>query len=161
VFIHGLGGHPERTWTYSEKSRSKSKVVSVFWPRDLLNKDFPNVRVLTYGYDSHVSRFFSATNQSGIFAHGKKFLLALKRKRKESPKRPLIFLAHSLGGIITKDACYFPKLSIHQLKCGCRHYARLMSRKIRRRKQFCPQHTPLFSLARHIEEVNMPVSHRL
>jgi hypothetical protein len=105
VFIHGLQGHPWQTWTHP-KTITKSNKEGVFWPRDLLCRDFPNIRILTYGYDSQVSRFFSATNQSGIFAHGQKFLLALKRERLQASKRPLIFLAHSLGGIITKEVSY-------------------------------------------------------
>jgi hypothetical protein len=105
VFIHGIQGHPQKTWTHP-KTISKSKTEGIYWPRDLLSNDFPNVRILTYGYDSHVSRFFAATNQSGIFSHGQKFLRALKRERQEAPKRPLIFLAHSLGGIITKEVSW-------------------------------------------------------
>lgn len=44
VFVHGLTGNYETTWTASD--------FGVFWPRDLLPKSVPCCRVLTYGYNS-------------------------------------------------------------------------------------------------------------
>ena len=41
VFVHGLRGDRIKTW----------EAGKVFWPRDLLTKDLPNVRIMTYGYD--------------------------------------------------------------------------------------------------------------
>lgn len=108
MFIHGLQGHPEKTWTYS----NEKKKAKCFWPRDLLNRDFPNARVLMYGYDSNLTntlkKLHKPINQAGIWNHADSFLLELERERQDAPKRPLIFLAHSLGGIILKDVGYFP-----------------------------------------------------
>ncbi|KAF8248666.1 hypothetical protein K440DRAFT_490227, partial [Wilcoxina mikolae CBS 423.85] len=73
-------------------------------PSDLLAKDFSKVRVITYGYDSHVNRFFSAAaNQNHIYQHGRSLLNGLETIRRKNPMRPTIFLVHSLGGIILKD----------------------------------------------------------
>ena len=67
-------------------------------------KDFPNVRVLTYGYDSQVSKFFKGpANQSGILAHGESLMHALEVQRRGCRQRPILFLVHSLGGIILKQ----------------------------------------------------------
>ena len=115
-------GKPPRGWRLSlsptrasKKSADKSLSVSessivattvgCFWPSELLPKDFPNLRILTYGYDSHVSHFCrQATNQMNISQHGRTFLSRLVGARSECTTRPLIFVAHSLGGLLVKDA---------------------------------------------------------
>jgi hypothetical protein len=44
VFVHGLRGGRESTWT-------KDGVV---WPKEVLSKDVPKSRILSFGYDSGV-----------------------------------------------------------------------------------------------------------
>jgi hypothetical protein len=61
------------------------------------------VRILTYGYDSHLGSFKSAANTSGIADHGQNLLNSLEVIRRKDPKRRLIFIAHSLGGLIVKE----------------------------------------------------------
>lgn len=57
---------------------------------------------MTWGYDTAVTKGIAApTNKSNIFAHAKDLLYALDRERPQG--RPLIFVAHSLGGIIVKE----------------------------------------------------------
>jgi hypothetical protein len=76
----------------------------VFWPLDLLPSDCPNARILTFGYDSHVSHFFGGpASQNNISAHGRSLLHALEVHRRKCPKRPILFVVHSLGGIILKE----------------------------------------------------------
>lgn len=59
------------------------------------------MRILTYGYESHISKFFNGpANQNNISAHGRSLLNALELYRRDDPKRPLLFIVHSLGGII-------------------------------------------------------------
>ena len=61
------------------KDARKPQTDEVFWPLDLLAEDCASSRILTWGYDSKVSHFFSgATNQSSITAHAKNLLHALK-----------------------------------------------------------------------------------
>ncbi|KAI0534757.1 ankyrin repeat-containing domain protein [Xylaria digitata] len=138
VFVHGLQGHPEKTWTYTGNSsrhvgkrplkdrllgrtsgRGVEQVVSedpVFWPRDLLasSGDFAQSRILVWGYDTQVGHFFSASDQQNISQHGNNFLITLQQERKEDPNRPLLFVAHSLGGIIVKVALRNSRGSTHQ-----------------------------------------------
>jgi hypothetical protein len=77
---------------------------SVFWPADILARDFSVARVLTYGYDSKATNFFTGpANQNNIFAHGRGLLHALEVEKREAPLRPTIFVVHSLGGIILKE----------------------------------------------------------
>jgi len=128
VFVHGLTGHPQRTWTYTEQvQRERDTFLSklarwtqsstaqeveeqtylktVFWPRDLLKDVLCKARILTYGYDSRIShRLGTQVNQSTILDLGQNLMSSLEAKRRTHPKRPLIFVAHSLGGIVVKAA---------------------------------------------------------
>ncbi|PMD56663.1 uncharacterized protein K444DRAFT_535505, partial [Hyaloscypha bicolor E] len=42
VFIHGLRGHPIKTWS----------IGAVCWPRDFLGQHIENARIVAWGYDS-------------------------------------------------------------------------------------------------------------
>ncbi|OCK97937.1 uncharacterized protein K441DRAFT_545313, partial [Cenococcum geophilum 1.58] len=66
-----------------------------FWPLDPLPTDCPNTRIMTFGYDSVVT----AVNQNDIFAHAQSLRRELARKRRDCTERPIIFVAHSLGGM--------------------------------------------------------------
>lgn len=65
VFIHGLTGGWEKTWT------DKSTSESCFWPKELLPEDLPEARIFTYGYDAKVADFFERVSQSRIGDHAK------------------------------------------------------------------------------------------
>jgi hypothetical protein len=49
VAIHGLDGDSMNTWTHE-----KSKVL---WLRDLLPQNFPNARIMTFGYKARFKNF--------------------------------------------------------------------------------------------------------
>ena len=75
---------------------------AIFWPGDLLPAKCPNSRILTWGYDTVVAKGWAgATNKGTIFSHAKDLLFALKRDH--PPGRRIIFVAHSLGGIVVKE----------------------------------------------------------
>ncbi|CCA76425.1 related to tetratricopeptide repeat domain protein-Neosartorya fischeri [Serendipita indica DSM 11827] len=94
IAIHGLDGHRERTWTAGN---------GVLWLRDLLSIDIPNARILVYGYDAD-TRSRECVSTQTIYQHADKFLKSLSRQRIDHPRRPIIFIAHSLGGIVLKQA---------------------------------------------------------
>ncbi|KAH0404082.1 hypothetical protein KCU89_g1487, partial [Aureobasidium melanogenum] len=98
VFVHGLRGHRINTWSSNNKNNN------VCWPKDLLSEDIKDARILTFGYDAQVAGFLSETSQASIFAHAEKLLDNLKNARRGVESRPIIFIGHSLGGIIIKDA---------------------------------------------------------
>ena len=78
----------------------------VFWPRDFLPKAFPQARIVTWGYDVQIEDLSAATSKASIFHHSENLLsdLVMLRKSDAAKLKPLIFIAHSLGGIVVKDA---------------------------------------------------------
>ncbi|KAF5983489.1 RGT2-Sensor of high external glucose concentration [Fusarium coicis] len=83
-------------------STAETGDLSVFWPADLLSQICNKARILTFGYDTKITKFTSGpTNTNSIFSHGKDFLFSLGREY--VPERPMIFVAHSLCGILVKE----------------------------------------------------------
>ena len=79
-----------------------SGTPNVFWPGDLLHEECPDSRILLYGYDTKVMKVFrGAANRGSIYSHSKNLLFDLVRARPVG--RPLIFVAHSLGGVVVKE----------------------------------------------------------
>lgn len=73
MFVHGLTGNRESTW-----SETRSGVV---WPQDLLPKDMPKARIMTFGYDADVVRLIDIASSNTIRDHGKALATELGRKR--------------------------------------------------------------------------------
>lgn len=96
--MHGLQGNGVTTWTHPE--------YDVFWPRDLLAKDIKHARILTWFYDSTVLKFWADTTANDIDANATSLCsdLASLRANSESEDRPIIFVAHSLGGLVCANA---------------------------------------------------------
>jgi hypothetical protein len=63
-------------------------------------------RILTWGYDVQIDKILSAASKASIFNHAETLLfdLAMLRRNEGEKTRPIIFIAHSLGGIVVKDA---------------------------------------------------------
>jgi len=99
VFVHGWQGHRLTTW-------STTGGEGVCWPKDVLPKSFPEARIITYGYDGNLASPFKSSSINNIGDHAKNLVndLISERNAPEERKRPIIFVAHSLGGIIVKDA---------------------------------------------------------
>ncbi|KAL1836741.1 hypothetical protein VTJ49DRAFT_4716 [Mycothermus thermophilus] len=98
VLIHGLNGDYLSTWTYTGGSGSDvSKPVC--WPTDLLPTALPSVRVLSFDYNADI---YGNTSVNKIRCHARS-LLGRLAQREGPPGRPIVFVAHSLGGIILKQ----------------------------------------------------------
>lgn len=164
IFIHGLFGHPYKTWATTKPRRestrpfttrsssslsnpkkrpqstgvrpsqkddypsSKNEELSidedeenpqlqgassrsshteaVFWPQTLLPSVIPNARIFTWGYDADVDGWLSSASQNNIHQHASNLLVDLLNLHSNANDHPvpLIFVVHSLGGIIVKDA---------------------------------------------------------
>jgi hypothetical protein len=96
VAIHGLNGHYIRTWTaQSDLGEQKN------WLKDFLPQQIPNVRVMSYSYNSAL-QFSKSVADIGTFSeHLLNDLLSLRTSSVER-RRPVIFICHSLGGLVFK-----------------------------------------------------------
>ncbi|KAG8530313.1 uncharacterized protein KY384_004815 [Bacidia gigantensis] len=95
VIIHGLNGHAQRTFTHPE--------TFVYWPQDILPEKVPSARVLTYGYNSSTKNLVEGQNVLDIALQ---LMVNLKdfRREKAEQHRDMLWICHSLGGIIAKKA---------------------------------------------------------
>ena len=83
---------------------------ATYWPQDLLPRTIPNARILTYGYDADViGGLFKGASKNNITEHGRDLMLKLER---EVEGEPIIFVAHSLGGILVKEGLRWSKSHI-------------------------------------------------
>ena len=71
------------------------------WIRDDLPKDIAQARIMTFGYNA---AYVGDATSGRIRDFGKQLLEALRLEREECRDRPLIFVCHSLGGLVVKRA---------------------------------------------------------
>ncbi|KAJ0166154.1 Protein SERAC1, partial [Colletotrichum tanaceti] len=96
VLVHGLGGTSQKTWTWPDDPHC-------FWPREMCNLDpLQMARVWTHGYPADGLKRPMTKSVADINDFAEDFLNHLKD---EVDKLPIIFIAHSLGGIVVKKAC--------------------------------------------------------
>lgn len=88
VAVHGLGGHRESTWTYSEGTKQSSE-TDPLWLRDFLPQELPGSRIFTYGYDSKV---LESRSVSTINDFARKLLKNLQNYREHHEVRTLLVL---------------------------------------------------------------------
>ncbi len=96
-FVHGLNGRRDTTW----QARNENQP----WPATLLPRKFPSARLFTFGYDATVVPAGPASTGT-IASTATDLLRSLinERRATETLHRPIIFVGHSLGGIICKKA---------------------------------------------------------
>jgi hypothetical protein len=59
---------------------------------------------LTYGYDTYIKHWVeSPASRSTVYDISWDLLVALQSKREQEPSRPVLFVVHSLGGIVVKE----------------------------------------------------------
>ncbi|KAH6849648.1 hypothetical protein B0I37DRAFT_291407, partial [Chaetomium sp. MPI-CAGE-AT-0009] len=97
ILVPGLGGDYIGTWKGDDE-------VETVWPKDLLPHYIPGLRVLSFKYNTSLN---GTTSQAGIRDHANDLLVWLFNDREDDETaslRPLVFVGHSLGGIIIKSA---------------------------------------------------------
>ncbi|KAF2431165.1 hypothetical protein EJ08DRAFT_696835 [Tothia fuscella] len=97
IFVHGLTGRQLSTWT--------AEGATAPWPKLLLSQDIPEARISAFGYDADVYKFLGQPGQNKIRQHATNLLAAVADMRFEIGKDdlPIIFVAHSLGGLVCKN----------------------------------------------------------
>lgn len=107
-FVHGVTGDARSTWTARDPNSEKE----IFWPTELLakqsvvDKSFPRTRIMFYGYDTNVNSVCWLTERT-LYHHANNLLIELSKVRADCHDRPLVFIAHSLGGLLVKSALIF------------------------------------------------------
>jgi len=93
IFVHGMGGHARGTWHPQEKHDDDN-----FWPT-WLGEDLNNVGIWSLGYE--VEPFKWKGNAMPLSDRATNILDLLDSYG--IGERPLIFIAHSLGGLLVKQ----------------------------------------------------------
>lgn len=98
VFVHGLTGYIYNTWLHKE--------TGVYWPSKLLGQDIPDSRILSFSYNADIITILGRgpASNSRLSNHTKSLVgkLVRERERSETEKRKIIFIAYSLGGLVTE-----------------------------------------------------------
>ncbi len=100
VFVHGLGGGSTKTWSFSHDATH-------FWPKTWLPREpgFGNICIHSYGYDANW-QCTKATPTINVHDFGRQLLERLRNSTHltSSQTRPIVFVAHSMGGLVVKQA---------------------------------------------------------
>ncbi|XTI83742.1 P-loop containing nucleoside triphosphate hydrolase protein [Cenococcum geophilum] len=105
IFIHGLTGDREKTWT--------AKGAAAPWPQTLLPLKVPNARILTFGYDAYIANWRGMVSQNRIGNHAMNLLAAVAAFRDDDDTEVALTVAesssshlrgHSLGGLVCENA---------------------------------------------------------
>jgi protein SERAC1 len=105
VAVHGLNGHHEKTWKAESEDSSGYN-----WLKDALNDVMgPNVqmRVMSFSYNAKLK---NSKSTADIFDFADQLLecLLLARQEEGERLRPIVFICHSLGGIVFKQVSVPP-----------------------------------------------------
>ncbi|KJZ69751.1 hypothetical protein HIM_10862 [Hirsutella minnesotensis 3608] len=116
VFVHGLGSNPDTTWLARRPATTPVPLNTtlsdseqyVNWVSDFLPNDLPpairrNARLFFYNYDSYWKRDAVYTRLPNL---GSDLLERIGQVRlsDEERRRDLIFVGHSYGGLVVKQA---------------------------------------------------------
>ena len=104
IFVHGLGGDSRKTW-------SKNHDPDLYWPGRWLpyEQDIGRARISSFGYNANF-RPGSSKSISNISDFAKELLYEMRfsednnGENLEIGKVPIIFVAHSMGGLVVKKA---------------------------------------------------------
>ncbi|XP_008837677.1 protein SERAC1 isoform X6 [Nannospalax galili] len=122
LFIHGLMGAAFKTWRQQDSERGQAENAledeekyTTCWPKTWLAKDCPALRIISVEYDTTLSdwRARCPTERKSIAFRSNELLRKLRAAGVGD--RPVIWIAHSMGGLLVKkmllEASKKPELS--------------------------------------------------
>ncbi|XP_061350215.1 uncharacterized protein LOC133295401 isoform X2 [Gastrolobium bilobum] len=116
VFVHGLRGGPYKSWRIAEdKSSTMSTLVEkideeagklgTFWPGEWLSSDFPEARLFTLKYKTNLTQWSGAS----LPLQEVSSMLLEKLVAVGIGNRPVVFVSHSMGGLVVKQILHKAK----------------------------------------------------
>ncbi|CAM8998616.1 unnamed protein product [Rhodiola kirilowii] len=113
IFVHGLRGGPYKTWRIAEdKSSTKSGLVEkideeagvqgTFWPGEWLPSDLNQARLFTLKYKTNLTQWSGAS----LPLQEVSSMLLEKLIDAGIGDRPVVFVTHSMGGLVVKQLLY-------------------------------------------------------
>lgn len=94
IFVHGLNGDCIETWKHGDAG------VPWIMDKSFLGDDlYKRARIMTFGYNANV---FKNVTTSRVIDHANKLLEDLCGRRINCKGRPIVFVAHNLGGLVVK-----------------------------------------------------------
>jgi protein SERAC1 len=91
IFVHGLGGNARSTWHPKEQQDDDSWL---YW----LSQDYRNIGILSFGYEAKPSGWKGSAMP--LFDQAGNLLEWMESKG--IGQKPIIFITHSLGGLLVK-----------------------------------------------------------
>lgn len=107
IFVHGLGGSSLKTWSWQRDPVN-------FWPAWLKDEiTLPDLRVFTFGYTANI---LGPDNSMSILDFAKDLLNRIQGYHDDEVPighRPIVFVAHSMGGLVVKKAYIIGRHDTH------------------------------------------------
>ncbi|RYP10933.1 hypothetical protein DL764_000369 [Monosporascus ibericus] len=100
VAVHGLGSNVDWTWIWKDRTKH------VHWLRDpdMLPAALPNARIMVYSYES---RWHTKAPKTRLELCGEELMEDLHNFRTKTRDRPVVFIGHSLGGLVVLHCLLF------------------------------------------------------
>ncbi|KAL1353829.1 uncharacterized protein [Arachis hypogaea] len=120
VFVHGLRGGPYKTWRISEDKSStmhtlvekideEAGKLGTFWPSEWLSSDFAEARMFSLKYKTNLTQWSGAS----LPLQEVSSMLLEKLVAAGIGDRPVVFVTHSMGGLVVKQILYKAKEERH------------------------------------------------
>jgi protein SERAC1 len=111
VFVHGLLGGTFRTWRQCD-ANSTLKNYTRCWPKEWLANDINNIRILAVDYQTHLSNWNIECPSDKFTLKDRSEQLVSNLLLCEIGNKPIIWITHSMGGLLVKQILADIKQSI-------------------------------------------------